>query len=372
MVHASLSALGVVQGGAAAVVAALREAAGADGAVIMPSFRDAIRSEHYALTHCEHCGPRDLCPSREPGFTGIIGEVLREQPDALRSCHPTHSWVGAGRDAAFLLEGHRHSPTPCGMDSPFFRLMQRDGVILLLGVGIDSLTNIHAVEDARNVPYLSAHDPARRHATYTAGGRRIQYVYPELLHAALRETGILRLARIGASVSAAIRARDLGTFLWQITEADPWCLVLRPHNDAYDPFTDACVKIGTMVGAWSARPDDDGWKHLLDESRTPRVPVLFNPSTGVATRCPAYRGVVRGYHRCAANDLPPWEKFEDYPRDEPGVATCDQCNWPDAKTTVTAPAMVEVDLSLPSRWLALTHERPERSPCTASAIRAAR
>ena len=30
MVHASLSALGVVQGGAAAVVAALREAAGAD------------------------------------------------------------------------------------------------------------------------------------------------------------------------------------------------------------------------------------------------------------------------------------------------------------------------------------------------------
>src|SRR5688500_11949864 len=81
MVHASLSRFGQVDGGAATVVEALREAAGADGAVIAPSFRDAIRSDHYALRECAGVCPQRLCGSREAGFTGVIGETLRAQPD---------------------------------------------------------------------------------------------------------------------------------------------------------------------------------------------------------------------------------------------------------------------------------------------------
>ena len=135
MVHASLSRFGHVEGGAATVVAALRAAAGEGGAVIVPSFRDAIRADDYAMRECRAVCPRALCPSREPGHTGVVGETVRQQPDALRRFHPTHSWVGVGGDARFLLEGHCESPTPCGRESPFFRLMQRDGLVLLLGVG---------------------------------------------------------------------------------------------------------------------------------------------------------------------------------------------------------------------------------------------
>lgn len=328
MVHASLSALGTVEGGAATVVAALRAAAGPDGAVIVPSFRDAIRSDHYALRECSGVCPQELCPSGERGFTGIIGETLREEPDALRSCHPTHSWVGIGGDAAFLLSGHRHSATPCGKDSPFFRLLDRDGVILLLGVGVNSLTNIHAVEDARNVPYLSAIDPPHRHATYTTSGRRLQYVYPELLQAVLREAGVLRLVKTGASTSSVLKARDLASFLWIATEADPWCLVLRPRGPEYDPFGDACTKTAAMLRAWHENPDSIAWRKLVAASKSEVDPHQFEATAKPATDCPAYRGKLRGHHRCAANDLPPWEKFEDFPRFEPGVATCGQCNWP--------------------------------------------
>ncbi len=328
MVHASLSALGVVEGGAETVVSALREVSGREGAVIIPSFRGAIRSEHYALSQCPSCSPQDLCPSREEGCTGIIGETVREQPDSLRSCNPTHSWVGVGGDAGFLLAGHRHSLTPCGKDSPFFRLMERDGKILLLGVGVNTVTNTHAVEDARNVPYLSAIDPANRHATYTTSGRRMQYVYPELLHAVLRESGLLQKGRIGAGDSYIISARDLGAFLWVVTEDDLWCLVLRPRGNKYDPFQDACAKAARMADAWKANPDRQAWRDLLEASTVQHEPVAFEPSEMPATQCPAYRGVIREYHRCAANDIPPWERFEDYPLFEPGVATCDQCNWP--------------------------------------------
>lgn len=334
MIHASLSSLGVVEGGPQTVVEALREVAGEEGAVIVPSFRDAIRSDHYALRKCQKECPQPLCPSPETGYSGIIGETVRRQPDALRSCHPTHSWVGVGGSARFLLEGHRNSPTPCGKDSPFFRLMEQNGVVLLLGVGVNSLTNIHAVEDVRNVPYLSAIDPAHRHATYTTSGRRIQYVYPELLLTALREVGIVRKGKTGLAESYVVSARDLGAFLWIAVEDDPWCLVLRPRGTEFDPFQDACIKVSGMVSAWRARPEQSAWSELLRKSKEPEFePVAFAPAEHPAENCPAYRGVVRGYHRCAANDLPPWEKFEDHPDLDPGVATCDHCNWPNSSST---------------------------------------
>ncbi len=229
MVHASLSRFGHVEGGADTVVAALREAAGPHGAVVVPSFRDAIRADYYGMRECQAVCPCSLCPSRERGYTGIIGETVRQFPGALRSCHPTHSWVGVGGEAAFLLEGHCHSPTPCGRESPFFRVMERDGLLLLLGVGMNSMTNIHAVEDVRNVPYLSAIDPLRRHATYTTSGRRIQYLFPHLLERSLRECELLRTERIGTAACHSIRARDLGAFLCALPTTIPGasCFVRR-------------------------------------------------------------------------------------------------------------------------------------------------
>lgn len=329
MVHASLSALGWVEGGAQTVVAALRESVGSEGAVIIPSFRNAIRAEYYALRECQQQCPQHLCSSRERGYTGIVGEVMREQPDALRSCHPSFSWVGVGQDAEFLLEGHGKSPTPCGKDSPFFRLLERDGMILLLGgIKVGGMTNMHAIEDIRNVPYLSAFDPVHRHSPYTTSGRRLQYVYPDLLQEIFREAGLLRSAKIGASHSHVLSARAMASFLWVVTENDPWCLVLRPRGSSYDPFQDACAKAEGMIRAWKARRDDEAWKQFLEASRAVIDPVRFEPALQPETGCPAYRGFVRGYHRCAANDIPPWEKFEDYARFEPGVATCGQCNWP--------------------------------------------
>jgi hypothetical protein len=112
------------------------------------------------------------------------------------------------------------------------------------------------------------------------------------------------------------------------TEDDPWCLVLRPRGGEYRPFEDACAKVARMVRAWQTNPDPNAWQMLVERSSTQADPVLFEPTQEPARDCPAYRGLSRGHHRCAANDLPPTEIFTDYPRDEPGAATCAQCNWP--------------------------------------------
>ena len=196
IVQASLSRFGHVEGGAETVVAALRESTGDEGAVLIPAFLDAIRSDHYALRECRPDCPRTLCPSNERSYTGKIGETVRQRPDALRSCHPTHSWAGIGGGASALMERHSESPTPCGKGSPFFPLMERDGFILQIGINV-SFTNLHTIEDVLNVPYLSAIDPPRRHATYTTSARRTQYTHPQLLHDAIEGAGILRSTQIG-------------------------------------------------------------------------------------------------------------------------------------------------------------------------------
>lgn len=96
MVHASLSALGVVNEGAQTVVAALRQASGPEGSVIIPSFRGAIRADYYALRECQDHRPRPLCPSRERGYTGIVGETVRQQSDAAATPRTLGSASAAG------------------------------------------------------------------------------------------------------------------------------------------------------------------------------------------------------------------------------------------------------------------------------------
>lgn len=345
MVHASLSSLGVVDGGAGGLVGAMLEAVGSDGTVLMPAFRDSIRSDAYSLKACEDCPGREFCPSTEPGTTGAVGEAVRLYRGALRSCHPTHSWVAVGRRGRELLGRHRLSPTPCGKGSPFFPLMELDGLVLLLGVGIDSFTNFHAIEDALGLPYVSAYDGLRRHATYTTSGRRIQYNYPLLLEAGLNECGILRYGRVGAAIVISMRAREIGSFLWQVVADDPWCLALRPRGRVYHPFEDACLKVARMVRTWQSDPSPNAWERLLAQSERDIQPPVFEPCAEPRTDCPAHRGFLGNYHRCAANDPPPWEKFDGYPPRNLGVATCRQCSWPRLVPTRALPALQNTSAS---------------------------
>ena len=83
-----------------------------------------------------------------------------------------------------------------------------------------------------------------------------------------------------------------------------------------------------MLGAWKSDADHDARLCFLEASRASVDPVAFAPAAKPETSCPAYRGVARGYHRCAANDIPAWETFQQFSGDEPGVATCGRCNWP--------------------------------------------
>ena len=84
---------------------------------------------------------------RTPSSMGLLTELFRRSADVVRSVHPTHPVAVWGHDAAALVEGHHAAGTPCGIGSPFARLLDRRGKILLLGTGVGVLTFFHTIEE---------------------------------------------------------------------------------------------------------------------------------------------------------------------------------------------------------------------------------
>jgi aminoglycoside 3-N-acetyltransferase len=99
-----------------------------------------------------------------PSHTGVLSEIFRTQYSSCRSLHPTHSVAGTGAEIRALLDGHHQGDTPCAAESPYGRLRARDAWILLLGVGLDSCTAIHHVEEmVAPQLYLQPADKAERY-----------------------------------------------------------------------------------------------------------------------------------------------------------------------------------------------------------------
>ena len=141
LMHSALSSIGHVEGGADAVIDALVEAVGPTGTIAMSTL---------SFTH-----PFD--PEETPSAVGKISEVFRKRPGAVRSRHPIHSITAMGARAEALCADHDKAPTGCGLLSPYLKLRDIGGKILLLGVDMNRNTTLHAIEDLMDSTYLETH-----------------------------------------------------------------------------------------------------------------------------------------------------------------------------------------------------------------------
>lgn len=144
LVHSSLSALGRVEGGAETVIQGLLDALGPEGTLLMP----ALTYDRVTMLNPVF----DVRRTRSD--VGLITETFRTRPGTRRSLHPTHSVCGVGPRAAELLDAHRRDMTPCGLHSPFRKLRDVGGQLLMLGCGLKPNTSMHAIEEVVDLPYL--------------------------------------------------------------------------------------------------------------------------------------------------------------------------------------------------------------------------
>lgn len=142
MVHSSLNSMGFVEGGAVTVIGALTDAVGKEGTLVMPAFPARGKNADYV----KKCRTFDV--AHTPSAMGIISEIFRKMPGVCRSMHLTDSVCARGRHAEYLTADHHHCLRPHQENSPFERFISLKGKILLIGVHLDTLTLLHASEDA--------------------------------------------------------------------------------------------------------------------------------------------------------------------------------------------------------------------------------
>ena len=226
LVHSSLSSMGWVDGGAETVIDALLEAVAPSGTVIVPTLTGTSQDS------AEH--PPVFDPRTSPCWTGTIPETFRRRPAARRSRHPTHSVACIGPAADRLIGGHEYSATPCAADSPYGRLAEEGGSILLLGVTHDSNTCLHMVEEIARVPYHMQSRPAVARVAREDGSWEEIEVRPHLwrwerdfpkVEPHLRAANAQRDGRVGQAFSRLIDARAMRDLLLPLLESDPLFLL---------------------------------------------------------------------------------------------------------------------------------------------------
>lgn len=148
VIHSSMKAIGQAEGGADTVLDAWMEYM-SRGLLILPTHT-------WRQMGKEH---RIFDPAEEPSCVGLLTEMFRKRPGVLRSLHPTHSVAVYGRGSREYIEGEELCNTPCTKGGCWSRMDREHTKILLVGVGHERNTFIHAVEEALEVPERLTPEP---------------------------------------------------------------------------------------------------------------------------------------------------------------------------------------------------------------------
>ncbi len=152
-VHSSLRSFGWVEGEAQAVVDAIL----AEGCTLLvptftefevsppPHLRPARNGRNYSSVAPEEdtsvLYSRDMTEVAEEDMGAIPAAVLR-MPERVRGDHPLCSFAAIGPLAHELIAGQ----APLDVNAPLRALAERDGFVLLMGVGLEAMTLLHLAE----------------------------------------------------------------------------------------------------------------------------------------------------------------------------------------------------------------------------------
>lgn len=217
LVHTSFRAVRPVEDGVEGLLAALAEAVGPRGTLVMPTMTD---------------GASPFDPKRTPtDGMGIVAETFWRMPGVLRSTHPGGSFAARGPLAEAICAPQPLEP-PHGPDSPPGRVLDHDGLVLLLGVTHGENTTIHVAEAIADVPYSVTHP-----CVVEEDGVVTTRLVAETDHCCrgftkvgdwLAERGLERRGIVGHAASRLARSVDVVAVATEHMRADPLVFLCGP------------------------------------------------------------------------------------------------------------------------------------------------
>ena len=150
IIHSSYKSMGGLDGGIKTLIDAILSVLGESGTLIAPTltFRD-VSVENPVFDYVN-----------TPSCVGAVSEYVRTMSGAVRSIHPTHSCAVIGRYTDYFVAGHELDRTPVGKNSPFYKLREAGGKVLMLGCGVGCNTSMHGVEEYFGTPYVLPRTPS--------------------------------------------------------------------------------------------------------------------------------------------------------------------------------------------------------------------
>ena len=136
LVHTSFRSLGGVEGGCDGFIDAMCEYL-SEGLFLVPAHTWANVTEHAPVFDVR----------RTPACIGALPNAAIKRADGVRSLHPTHSLVAFGTRAGEFVKGEERATSPCPVGFAWSRLYDEGAKILLIGVGLNRNTYIHAIDE---------------------------------------------------------------------------------------------------------------------------------------------------------------------------------------------------------------------------------
>lgn len=137
--HSFLPSLGRINPGPQAVVETLLEVLGPQGTLIVPTFTYSyFRNEVYDL-------------EKSGSTVGVLGDLVRKRPGAVRSLEPNFSMAAVGAQAEELMA--REVLNPFGKGGYYDKLLRSAGQALLIGVDFTALPLFMHLEWMHGVSY---------------------------------------------------------------------------------------------------------------------------------------------------------------------------------------------------------------------------
>ncbi|MBQ8175370.1 MAG: AAC(3) family N-acetyltransferase [Clostridia bacterium] len=171
LVHASLRSVGEVEGRGDGFINILKEYFTAEGGLLcIPThtWANTLHSDRITLDLAE-------------GGTciGMLATLASRRPDAVRTAHPTHSMAVFGDREAVLhfIEGEDKRITPAAPDGCYGKLADMNGKVLLIGVGHERNTYMHAVEEMMHVSNRLSAEPVCTTVRHPNGEIEKRYVH---------------------------------------------------------------------------------------------------------------------------------------------------------------------------------------------------
>jgi aminoglycoside 3-N-acetyltransferase len=235
VVHSSLAAFGVLDGGVAGLLQSCRDLIGPDAILAVPTYR--LTAPIHEIFDRPHSPSQNV---------GAFSEHVRLHEASVRSCNPLHSHSFLGPQAE-ILAGNQVRPS-FGPGSDFELLVQANFRAIYLGCNWQNAGTFvfHAQACANTIPYrswqeLSRHCNLRRSLNEPGEVRDYRFRYYARNVGAPRETrvgiennlrsaGLLREAKLAYGASMSYDCAMVHVHLTKLFEKDPTFCVSPDHK----------------------------------------------------------------------------------------------------------------------------------------------